>query len=314
MEWDVIVIGGSAAGLSASLMLGRAGRRTLVIDAGSPRNRFADHMHGVLGNEGTPPSELLEHGRAEASGYGVEFAEGTVERVDETEDGVVVTVADGGVLTARAVIAATGLTDELPAIPGLAERWGRSVLHCPYCHGWEVRNQRLGVLTTSPLQLHLAHLIRQWSDRVVVFTAGLDPLTAEEEARFRARGVELVAEPVVELLGDGDALTAVRLADGREVPVDAIFTGGTLRPHDGFLSHLGLSRTETPAGSFVAVDAMNRTSSKRIWAVGNVVNPSATVPLSIGAGSFTGAAVNAALVTEDFDLALAAAASHSLVE
>ena len=304
MEQDVIVIGGSAAGLSASLMLGRAGRRTLVIDAGSPRNRFAAEMHGVLGNEGTPPAELIARGRAEAAGYGVEFAVGTVDRVDEVDGGVTLTTTDGNAWTARAVIVATGLTDELPDIPGLAERWGRSVLHCPYCHGWEVRNRRLGVLTTSPLQLHLAQLIRQWSDRVVVFTAGLGELDEETERRLRSRGVELIPEPVAEVLGDGDGVTAVRLADGRDVPVDAIFTGGIPRPHDGFLAHLGLARTDTPAGSFLAVDGMNRTSSERIWAVGNVVVPFANVPQAMGAGSFTGAAVNAALVTEDFDVAL----------
>ena len=307
--WDVIVIGGGAAGLSASLMLGRARRRTLVIDAGSPRNRFAEHMHGVLGNEGTPPAELLARGRAEAASYGVEFADGAVDRVDETDGGVTVTVTDGRVLRARALIAATGLSDELPDVPGLAKRWGRSVLHCPYCHGWEVRDRRIGVLTTSPLMLHLAELVRQWSDRVVIFTAGLGPLPDEAQRRLRARGVELVAEPVVELLGDGQTLTAARLTDGREVPVDAIFTAGTPRPHDGFLAHLGLRLTDTPAGSFLAVDGMNRTSSARIWAVGNVVNPSANIPLSMGAGSFTGAAVNAALVTEDFGAAVVAQAA-----
>jgi thioredoxin reductase len=308
MEQDVIVIGGSAAGLSASLMLGRAGRRTLVIDAGSPRNRFAAEMHAVLGNEGTPPAELIARGRTEATGYGVEFTDGTVERVDEVEGGVTVTTTDGTVRTARGLIVATGLTDELPDIPGLAERWGRTVLHCPYCHGWEVRNRRLGVLTTSPLSLHQAQLVRQWSDDVVVFTAGLGELDEETERRLRSRGVELIPDRVVEVMGDGDAVTAVRLADGREVPVDAIFTGGTPSPHDGFLAHLGLARSETPACSFLTVDGMNRTSNERIWAVGNVVNPAANVPQSMGAGSFTGAAVNAALVAEDFDLAAREAA------
>lgn len=301
--WDVIVAGGGPAGLSAALMLGRARRRVLVIDAGSPRNRFAAHMHGVLGQEGVPPGELLERGRAEAAGYGVEFATGSVERVEHTQGGLHITTADGTVRFARALVAATGLRDELPEIPGLAERWGVTVLHCPYCHGWEVRDQHLGVLTTSPMGMHQAELIRQWSDHVTVFTAGLSDVTPETEQRLRARGIHLEPAPVTEILGDGTAIAAVRLEDGREMPVDAIFTAGAPRPHEDFLTPLGLAREETPFGSFLAVDPMGKTSDERIWAVGNIANPAANVPLSIGTGSFTGAGVNAALVTWDFDAA-----------
>lgn len=310
-SWDVIVAGGGPAGLSAALMLGRARRRTLVIDAGSPRNRFAAHMHGVLGQEGAPPGAFLARAQAEVEEYGVERRGGAIERIEREPDGLRVATVDGAVLRARALIVATGLTDDLPEIPGLAQRWGETVLHCPYCHGWEVRDQRLGVLTTSPFGLHQAELIRQWSDRVTVFSAGLGEVTPETEARLRARGVELEPEPVAELLGEGAVLQAVRLRDGREVPVDAVFTVGAPRPHDGFLAPLELARSETPWGSFLAVDAMGQTSDARIWAVGNVANPAANVPLSIGAASFTGAAVNAALVAADFDAAVASAAEPS---
>lgn len=307
--WDAIVVGGGPAGLSAALMLGRARRRVLVIDAGSPRNRFAAHMHGVLGQEGVPPGELLERGRTEAAGYGVEFADGTVQRVEDAEDGLRVVTVDGVARSTRALVVASGLSDELPAIPGLAERWGVTVLHCPYCHGWEVRDQHLGVLTTSPLGLHQAELIRQWSGRVTVFTAGLGQLTPETERRLRARGIELESAPVAEIRGEGTAITGVRLsaeddADGREVPVDAIFTVGKPQPHDDFLAELGLARNETPFGSFLAVDPTGKTSDDRIWAIGNVVNPAANVPMSIGAGAFAGGAVNGALVGWDFDAAV----------
>lgn len=302
--WDVIVAGGGPAGLSAALMLGRARRRVLVIDAGSPRNRFAAHMHGVLGQEGVPPGEFLARGRAETADYGVEFAAGSVTQVEHTQGGLHVTTADGATRFTRALVVATGLRDELPEIPGLAERWGVTVLHCPYCHGWEVRDQHLGVLTTSPMGLHQAELIRQWSDRVTVFTHGLGTLAPETEQRLRARGVQLEPAPVAEILGDGTAIAAVRLEDGREVPVDALFTIGAPRPHEDFLAPLGLAREESMFGSFLAVDALGRTSDERIWATGNVANPAANVPLSIGAGSFAGAGVNAALVTWDFDTAV----------
>ncbi|MFC6354913.1 FAD-dependent oxidoreductase [Luethyella okanaganae] len=302
-SWDVIVAGGGPAGLSAALMLGRSRRRVLVIDAGNPRNRFAAHMHGVLGQEGVPPGELLERGRAEAEGYGVEFASGTIQRVEREHDGLQVTTVEGAVRSTRAMVVATGLSDELPDIPGLAERWGSTVLHCPYCHGWEVRNQHLGVLTTSPFGLHQAELIRQWSDHVTVFTAGLGHVTPATEQRLRARGIDLEPAPVTEILGEGSTIGAVRLDDRREVSVDAIFTAGAPRPHDDFLAPLGLARSETPFGSFLTVDPTGKTSDDRIWAIGNVVNPAANVPMSIGAGAFTGGVVNGALVTWDFDTA-----------
>ncbi|MBN8883453.1 MAG: NAD(P)/FAD-dependent oxidoreductase [Salana multivorans] len=306
--WDAIVIGGGAAGLSAALLLGRARRRVLVVDAGSPRNRFADHMHGVLGNEGTPPADLLLRGRSEVADYGVELRDGAVETVRDEGTRLAVTLADGGVELARALVVATGLTDELPDLPGLAERWGTSVLHCPYCHGWEVRDERIGILATSPMALHQARLVRQWSDRVTLLAGALGPLDPGEEARLRSRGVEVVAEPVVEVLGDGPRVTGVRTADGRVVELDAIFTAGAPRPHDAFLADLRLARADLPfgLGSFLAVDPTGRTSHERVWAVGNVVNPMANVPMAIGAGAFTGGAVNGALVEEDFDLAGAA--------
>jgi thioredoxin reductase/SAM-dependent methyltransferase len=299
--WDVIVAGGGPAGLSAALMLGRSRRRVLVIDEGHPRNRYAAHMHGVLGLEGVPPGELLATGRAEAAGYGVEFVDGALASVERLPGGLRLTTVDGVERDARALIVATGVSDDLPDVPGLAERWGTTVLHCPYCHGWEVRDRRLGVLTTSPFGLHQAELVRQWSDRVTVFTAGLGVVAPEVERRLRARGVELEPTPVTAIVGDGDVIDAVRLDDGREAVVDAIFT---VRPHDGFLVSLDLARSETPFGSFLAVDPTGRTSDERVWAVGNVVNPGANVPMSIGAGAFTGGAVNAALVGWDFDAAV----------
>lgn len=312
-SWDVIVAGGGPAGLSAALVLGRSRRRVLVIDAGKPRNRFAGHVHGLLGQEGVSPGELLERGRAEAEGYGVEFASGTVERVERDHDGLQLTTADGAVRSTRALIVATGLSDELPGIPGLAQRWGITVLHCPYCHGWEVRDQHLGVLATTPLGLHQAELVRQWSDRVTVFAGGLGPITPPTEQRLRARGITLEPTPVVEILGEGTTITAVRLDDEREVPVDAIFVAGALRPHDAFVAPLDLARSETPLGSLLAVDPTGRTSDDRIWAIGNVVDPTANVSVSIGAGVSAGGVVNGALVAWDFDAAVQASATWSRI-
>jgi thioredoxin reductase len=301
--WDTIVVGGGPAGLSAALMLGRARRAVVVVDGGSPRNRFAAHMHAVLGYDGAAPEELRDRGRAEAAGYGVVFQDGDAVAVADDARGLRVTLADGTTLVTRSLVVATGIDDDLPPIPGLAERWGRTTLHCPYCHGWEVRDGRLGVLVTSTAGIHHAQLIRQWSDDVTVFAAGgLDPAMTD---RLRTRGVTVESESVVEVIGDADRMTGVRLGDGRIVPLDAVFAAGTPRPHDDFLAGLGLDRTDGPLGSFLTVDAAGRTSHPRVWATGNVVNPMANVPLSIGSGSLTGGAVNGALVDEDFDRAVA---------
>lgn len=307
VTWDVIVVGGSVAGLSAALMLGRSRRRVLVIDAGEPRNRFAEHMHGVLGQDGTVPAQFVATGRDEVAAYGGEFVAGLVERIDEVDGAVVVSVADGAAHRARAVVVATGVSDDLPDVPGLSERWGRSVLHCPYCHGWEVRDQRIGVLATSPQALHQVELVRQLSDRVTLFCAGLESVEPAVERRLRARNVELVRAPVVQILGDANQVTGVRIEGGDVVSVDAIFTAATLRPHDRFLDHLALDRADGPVGSFLAVDATGKTSSDRIWAAGNVTNPMANVPIAMAAGATTGAAVNLALVSADFDAAVAQA-------
>ncbi|MBK0419443.1 NAD(P)/FAD-dependent oxidoreductase [Leucobacter sp. CSA1] len=348
--FDAIVIGGGPAGLSAAQSLGRALRRVLVVDAGSPRNRFAAHMHNVLGFDGAPPSELAERGRAEAEAYGVEFADGVIAEVreasggeDETAAGpaaagarLVVRLDDGRELLARALVVATGVADALPEIPGLAERWGDRVLHCPYCHGWEVRGLRLAVIPTSPLGMHQARLVRQWSDRLTVFTAGLGDLAEGDRGALRARGIALEDDPVVgiadapavevadtaerasasgdpgstvgEGAGEGRGRSiVVRTASGREIEVDAVFSMGRMVPQDAFLDGLGLERADGPMGSVIAVDLFGRTSHPRIWAAGNVVNPPASVPMVVGAGSFAGAAVNAALVEEDFETALAGA-------
>ena len=307
-HWDVIIVGGGVAGLSAALLLGRARRRVLVVDAGSHRNRFAAHMHGVLGQEGTDPAELIRRGRDEVSDCDVTVRDGSVTGVVDDDLGLRVSLADGDTPTTRALIVATGLTDRLPDIPGIDAQWGTRVLHCPYCHGWEVRDRRLAVLGTSPMSLHQAELIRQWSHHVVFLTAALGAIEPQAQARLWSRGVELIDVPVTEVVGDGDGLTGVRLADGRLLELDAMFVSPRPCPHDGFLDDLGLRRAGNPVGSFIDVDATGQTSHPRIWAIGNVVSPFANVPISIGAGAMTGGAVNMALVTEDFDLAVAGGA------
>lgn len=313
-NWDAIIIGGGAAGLSAAQALGRSLRRTLVIDSGQPRNRFASHVHNVLGHDGRAPSELLALGRGEAERYGVEFRAGAV--TSARDAGAVIELElDGGELArARGVVLATGVADELPEIEGLAAHWGSSVLHCPYCHGWEVRGQRIGVIATSPMSLYQVQLVRQLSDSVVWLANGLEVLDREAEHRLRARNIEVVPDAVERVLSDnanGGRLSGVRTVAGQELALDAIFTAGTPRPRDEMLAGLALSRGAGPMGETLAVDATGRTSHPRVWAVGNVVAPAAAVPQAMAAGVTAGAALNYALVEEDFDLAIAKGAARA---
>lgn len=313
-SWDAIVIGAGAAGLSAAQALGRSLRRTLVIDAGSPRNRFAGHVHNALGLDGKSPTELAELGRTEAERYGVEFHAGSVASVDESAGGLRVTLEATGETVqsfdARVLIVATGVRDILPEIAGLARHWGTGVLHCPYCHGWEVRGSRIGVVTSSPLSLHQAKMLRQWSDNVTVFSAALGELDAATARGFAARGVRVVPSPVEEVQGDGAQVTAVVTADKKSHAVNAVFVTSALAPIDGFLAGLNLAREDQPWGSFIGVDQTGQTSHPRIFAAGNVVQPMATIPSAMGTGTIAGAAANYALVEEDYALA-AANAGHS---
>ena len=297
--YDVVVVGGGAAGLSAALVLGRARRRVAVVDAGVPRNAPAAHMQGFLSRDGMPPADLLAAGRAEVSGYGVALVE---DRVVGIEDGFTVRLAGGGVLRARRVVVATGVRDELPEIPGVRERWGRDLLHCPYCHGWEVRDQPIGVLGTLPGSVQHALLIRQWSDDVAFFAHTYE-LTSAERAHLEARGIRVVAGEVVRIVVEDDRLTGVELADGRVVARTAVFVRPGNVPHaDGLLAGLGC---EVGEDGFVSVDGTGRTSTPGVWAAGNVVDPRAQVITAAGAGSAAAIAVNADLVQEDVERAAA---------
>ena len=295
---DVVIIGGGAAGLSAGLVLGRARRRVAIVDAGEPRNAPAAHMQGFLSRDGMPPRDLLVAGRAEVAGYGVELV---ADRVVGIEDGFVVRLADGRALEARRLLLATGATDDLPAIDGARERWGRDLLHCPYCHGWEVRDQPLGVLGTHPAAVQHALLVRQWSDDVVYFTHTTAP-TADELVQLDARGIRVVDGVVTRLDVVDDALAGVELVDGRVVPRRAVFIRPANRLHAADLvAGLGCELDEL---GFVAVDRSGRTSVPGVWAAGNVVDPRVQVITAAGMGSAAAIAINADLVAEDVDAAV----------
>jgi thioredoxin reductase len=295
-EYDVAVVGGGAAGLSAALVLARARRAVVVIDAGAPRNAPAAHMQGFLSRDGLPPAELLAAGREEVAGYGGHLVSGTVTDVTLTDDGgFEISLADGQALSARRVLVTTGLRDELPDLPGVRERWGRDLLHCPYCHGHEVRDQRLGVLGGNPDAVPHALLIRQWATDVVFFTH-TGELSADEREQLVARAIGVVDGPVAGLVVERDRLHGVELEDGRVVDRDAVFIRPAFTPNGDLLAGLGCA---THDNGWVVADQTGRTTVLGVWVAGNAVNPRAQVITAAGEGSAAAIAINADLVDED---------------
>lgn len=307
-DHDVVVIGGGAAGLSGALMLGRSRRSVAVIDAGAPRNAPADGIHGLLGYDGMPPTEYLHRGTADVARYGGTVISGEVAEIARDDAGFVVTLADGRATRARRILLATGLTDELPDVEGLSERWGRDLVHCPYCHGWEVRDRAIAVLATGPMAFHTTLLWRQLSDRVVLLRNGIE-FSAEQLAQLAARGVRIAEGRVQSVVTAADAITGVALADGRVVPCEVITVGSHMVARGGeILSSLGLSLAEHPTGmgSYLATDPAGRTEAPGVWAAGNITDLSAQVGAAAAAGAMAGAQINADLAMEEASEAVAA--------
>jgi thioredoxin reductase len=309
-RYDVVVIGGGAAGLSGALALSRARRSVLVVDDGTPRNASAGQVHNYLGREGTPPAELLALGRAEVAGYGGRFRDGRVERAERSDDGFRVTLTDGGSVLARRLLVTSGLADELPDVPGVAELFGHDVLHCPYCHGWEVRDQPIGVLGGA-FGVHQALMWRQWSADLTLFLhTGPEP-SEDEREQLAARGIAVVPGVVAGLDVDAGRLTGVRLADGRVVARRALVVSPRFVARGGVLASLGLEAAPVEmnghvVGSAVAADPTGATAVPGVFVAGNVTDLRAQVISSAAAGLNTAAMLNADLIAEDVRLAVAA--------
>lgn len=310
---DAVVIGGGAAGLNGALMLARSRRSVVVIDSGTPRNAPAEGVHGLLGLDGTPPAELLERGRAEVRGYGGTVLSGEVIKAAPAEPSAVgdprftVTLADGATLHARRLLVATGLRDVLPDVPGLAEHWGRSVVHCPYCHGWEVRDEPIGVLATGPMSVHQALLFRQLTDDLVYFTRGTT-LDDDARGRFAARGIRVVDTPVAQVIAaDDGGIAGVRLDDGQLVARRVLAVATTMLPRVEGLEDLGLPLQDLPngMGRHAVTGMAGATEVPGVWVAGNTADASAQVGASAAAGALAGAHINADLVTADTTAALA---------
>jgi thioredoxin reductase/SAM-dependent methyltransferase len=312
---DVCIVGGSAAGLAAALQLGRQRRSVIVVDAGEPRNGPSAHMHGYLTREGLPPSELIAAGREEVRSYGGEILAGCVSRVSRAEAGDFrVELAGGHSIMARRVLAATGLADELPDIDGLAEHWGRDVIHCPFCHGYEFRDQRIVQIITHPMGLHPAGLFRQLSAQLTVVLhdpAGVDD--AELDA-LRASGVKIVYGKVSRIVtGAGGNVAAVELADHESIDADAVAVGPRFRVRAEPFASLGLRPAAHPTGlgDFLETDATGATTVPGLYAAGNATDPSQQVLQAAADGSRIGAMISFSLARDDIQAAARPSANES---
>jgi thioredoxin reductase len=300
--WDCVIVGAGPAGLNAALVLGRARRRVVVLDDAQPRNYATHEMHGVLGHDGLDPADLRARGRAELAGYGVEVVRAEVQGA-EVLDGVVRLSSARGADVARTVLLATGMLDEVPDIPGFEGVWGTSAHTCPYCDGFEHRDERLAVLASGAPGEHLAVLLRQWSGDVVLLSNGPHDLAVDQFERLHALGIPIIERPVAALEGDDDGrLRQVRLDDGETLDRDALFFYVGWRLRNDVARTLGC---ELRGDGSIAVDSQQATTVDRVYAAGNCADPRGLVPAAAGSGVTAAVAINVRLSFEDADRAVA---------
>lgn len=291
--FDVIIVGGSYAGLSAALQIARARRTVLVIDAGMPRNRFAHASHGFLGQDGRQPAAITADARAQLGLYmNAVCLEGTAIRAGKTGRGFSVTLASGQTHEARRLVLASGVIDELPDIPGLRERWGRSVFHCPYCHGYELNNGRLGVLATGPHSMHQAMLIPDWGSTTLFTNGAFEPDPAEVTA-LAERGVMIERNAVAEVAGER---ADVKLHGGRTVSLDGLFTTSRIKVANPLAQQLGCAFEDGPLGSVIQTDAMKETTIADVFACGDTARAAGSVTFAVSDGAMAGLAAHRSLV------------------
>lgn len=296
MSHDAIVIGGSYAGLSAAMQLARANRSVCVVDTGKPRNRFATHSHGFFGQDGMPPHEMIARARAKLSVYpSVSFIDVAATEAKPNGSGFDVALGNGERLTARKLALTFGLKDRLPDISGLQDRWGQTVLHCPYCHGFEFLGQPLGVLNVQALSIHQATLIPDWGPTTFFLNGSAMP-DAETCAVLAERKVSIEPAPIVALEGNAPALTGVRLADGRLREIAAIYIAPSTSFQSSIAEQLGCAVEEGPLGPFLSTDAKKMTSVDGVYAAGDITRPMHNATLASADGVMAGASIHHALI------------------
>ena len=293
-QFDVIVIGGSYAGMAAALQIARARRQVLVIDGGVRRNRFASHSHGLLGQDGKSPAAIAEEAKAQLLKYpNLTWRQGLVDSVENTAEHFRITTTDRDVFAAQRLILATGVSDHLPEIAGISERWGKTVFHCPYCHGYELQQGKLAVLATSEASFHQAMLIPDWGPTTLFTNYCFSP-DESQRAQLAARGVQIETERVIEVAGEQTAI--VKLENGRLVELAGLFVASLTQPSNRIAQDLGCELAESPVGFYVKTDEFKQTSVPGVFACGDVARPMGSVTFAIGDGALAGFATHRSLI------------------
>lgn len=303
MEWECAVVGAGAAGLSAALVLGRARRRTIVIDNDDPSNRAAPVIGGLLGFDQRPPDELYATGRQELSAYpSVEFRRGEALSGEPVDRGFVLDV-DGSEVRAKRVLLATGMSYCPPQLPGVAECWGTSVFHCPFCHGWEMRDKKLAALASGEMGVHTALMLRGWTDDVVLLTDGPSELSSDDERVLDTAGVVVDERRVVELAGENGDLSHVVFADGNRLGREGLLVEAPVRQRSPLAEQLGAACTPGPLGTQpLSIDDIQRTSTGGVFAAGDVCTEQPHIAGAIASGSQAAMIIVQSLLADDFGL------------
>jgi thioredoxin reductase len=297
--YDAIIIGGSFAGLSAAMQLARARRPILIIDGGQPRNRFAAHSHGVFTHDGAPGSELLKQARSQLAGYPtVSFVSDYATQAEDRGDHFSIRTEGGKTYTGKRLLLATGLSDRLPDLAGLAERWGKTVLHCPYCHGYEINQGKIGVLASVPMSVHQASIVADWGD-VTLFINGKIELDDEALNLLQKRKVKIETTPVISIEGASPALDGLRLADGRKIQLDALFVAVQAEQSSPLAAQLGCDFDETPMGLIVRTSNVKLTSVTGVYAAGDAARVPHNITLAMADGVMAAMGVHQSLIAAE---------------
>lgn len=297
-SFDVIIVGGSYAGLSAAMALGRSLRNVLIIDSGMPCNRQTPHSHNFITHDGDTPKQISEAARAQVLQYKtVRLHNGMATRATRTDTGFMIDTETGDSFAGRKLVFATGVTDTMPAIKGFAECWGISVLHCPYCHGYEVRQQPLGILANGEIAFEFSKLIHHWSNNLVLFTHGKSALTPEQTKKLAERNIAVVEKEITGVAHNSGYISALQFSDGSTHAITALFARVAFSQHSTIPMTLGCALTEQ---GFIQVDDFQRTTIPGVYAAGDNTTMFRSVTGAVAAGTKAGAILNKELIDDDF--------------
>jgi len=297
-DFDVIIIGGSYAGLSAAMALGRALRNVLIIDSGLPCNRQTPHSHNFITQDGQKPGSIAEQAKTQVLKYNtVRFLNGLAVAGEQTENGFEITTSQGDKFAAKKLVFATGVKDHMPDIDGFSACWGISVIHCPYCHGYEVKGVRTGILANGDFAFHYAQLIRNWTKDLTVFTNGKSTLTREQSDKMVRHNIPIVEKEIAHLKHESGQVEQIVFKDHSTFDLKAIYSRPEFDQHCKIPETLGCELTEQ---GLLEVDMVQRTTVPNVFACGDNASMMRSVAYAVAAGNVAGAVVNNTMTEEEF--------------